>query len=329
MKNRAIILTEAGPQIGFGHLTRCQSIADLLKTKNYQVKLLIDSQRSYIKDEICINWPLLCETVSSLLSKADIVIVDSFLIDDQVVESILNIQPMTLFIDDFVRRDYKTGIVLDWTINAEHNFFTNQHQNVKYLLGSKYCSLRSDFNNQRSKDIQSKVKKVLITFGGSDIRNLSKPILRHILKYHTNLEANLIIGQGFPSSDFSEFNSANVNLIYNAKAKDMKSIMETCDLAICGGGQTLYELAFCGLPSIVISLSENQFDDINGFKRIGFINYIGAWDSKTILSDLNQSLLEFSPINRRENASIAGQKAVDGLGGFRLIKKILHIIGND
>lgn len=50
----------------------------------------------------------------------------------------------------------------------------------------------------------------------------------------------------------------------------MLSLMLKCDIAVTAAGQTTYELARIGLPTIAIGVVENQKFNIDGWLEIGF-----------------------------------------------------------
>ncbi|NLV76359.1 MAG: UDP-2,4-diacetamido-2,4,6-trideoxy-beta-L-altropyranose hydrolase, partial [Tissierellia bacterium] len=48
------------------------------------------------------------------------------------------------------------------------------------------------------------------------------------------------------------------NVKFYMNVKNMKNLMINNDLAISAGGNTLYELCACGIPTIAIIIADNQ-----------------------------------------------------------------------
>ena len=113
-------------------------------------------------------------------------------------------------------------------------------------------------------------------------------------------------------------------IIVDANADEMLSCMTNADIAIASGGQTLYELACVGVPTISVMLIDNQVDDINGWKEVGFTCHAGLWND----ANLNQNILsvfhDLKTIESRKEKSIIGQSLVDGQGARRIAEFILQ-----
>ena len=103
----------------------------------------------------------------------------------------------------------------------------------------------------------------------------------------------------------------------------MHALMESVDLAITAGGQTLYELACVGTPSICIEVVDNQRDDIREFQKKGFLAYAGKWNHPRLNARLLSNMRNFESLSVRKSASLKGRKLVDGKGARRLVSSCL------
>ena len=140
-----VILTEGGKNIGFGHVARCSSIYQAFEQFNISPKLIIngdDSVKSILPniDVDIKNW---IEDLS-VISEVDIVIVDSYLANIDVVTEISNCVPLVAYVDDNNRLDYPKGVVINGTLDAS-NMNYQKRENVTYLLGNEFIPLRKDF----------------------------------------------------------------------------------------------------------------------------------------------------------------------------------------
>ena len=102
----------------------------------------------------------------------------------------------------------------------------------------------------------------------------------------------------------------------------MKQVMLESDVAISAGGQTLYELARVGVPTIGICVAENQLGNLKGWGKAGFLEYAGWYKKSDLMKELKRSLEYLEDASVRKSKSKAGKEFIDGKGGFRVIDEI-------
>jgi spore coat polysaccharide biosynthesis predicted glycosyltransferase SpsG len=82
---------------------------------------------------------------------------------------------------------------------------------------------------------------------------------------------------------------------------------------------------FMGLPSIVVSLADNQIETCEWLASTGLIRYLGFGNHVTA-EDLHEALLAAAEDHGwRVKASALGGKLVDGLGVQRIIEAMTRI----
>ena len=74
-----------------------------------------------------VQWYGLPDTLAAAATTAYGVLVDSFRIGADEFERIAGVNLRIAVIDDFPRRQYSTGVVVDWTVGAEHFAFPARH----------------------------------------------------------------------------------------------------------------------------------------------------------------------------------------------------------
>ena len=98
--------------------------------------------------------------------------------------------------------------------------------------------------------------------------------------------------------------------------------MADADFAIGGGGTTTWERLCVGLPTLAISVADNQVPACSALARAGLIHYAGdaaALDGTKLHALLVES---FNNPAALANMSEAGQVLVDGLGTLRVLEAI-------
>ena len=262
------------------------------------------------------------------MDKPDVVVVDSYLADCNFYKEISKLAKIPVFIDDTGRIKYPPGIIINGSISAQRFNYPAENGRV-YLLGTKYIPIRKEFWEVREKATRDKLSSVLVTFGGSDFREMTPYVLRFLTENYPEIKKYVVIGGYFSKkliSSVKNFKDENTELIYNPDAKSLKRIMLNSDVAISAGGQTLYELARVGVPTIAVAVSDNQFVNIDGWLEAGFVKYAGWYEDKNLLKNIEKYLQILSDKNTRSSMARIGRKFVDGMGARRIAKFIKNFL---
>ncbi len=326
---KIIIITEGGKDIGFGHIIRCLSLYEAFKERGMLPEFIIsgDNNIEYLfKDVNCqiFNWLGERNKLFTIIKDADIAIIDSYLADISLYNKIANLVKISVYIDDNKRLDYPKGIVLNGNIHAETLKYPKK-DGITYLLGAKYTPLRKEFWEVPEKKIKENIKSIMVTFGGDDAKNMTPKILKLLNEKYPELNKSVIIGRAFQDIDeIKKCADKNTNLIYYPDAEKMMEIMLESDIAISAGGQTLYELARVGVPTIGICVAENQLGNIKEWEKIGFLEYAGWYNEGNITTEINKLLKNLESIKIRESKSKIGRKFIDGKGSLRMTDGIIN-----
>ena len=319
------ILTEGGKDYGFGHIARCISICEAFSKWDISSKLIIngdDSVKSIISnvDFEIKNWL----NDLSFFNSEDIVIIDSYLADYEIYEKISSSCSLAIYFDDNVRMDYPKGIVVNGLINSD-KFDYPKSDDVRYLLGSNFSPLRSDFWYCDKIDINDSIQNVLITTGGNDLRNLTPKLLKFLNNSFSDFNKKIIIADSFENVlEIESLKEDSCELFYSPNSKEILNIMSGVDLAISTSGQTLYELACLGIPTIAIGVINNQKDNIKNFQEIDFIEYAGCWDDEHLFDNISDKIELLQDKRVRNVKKVNGIHAINGKGSLNIVKHILN-----
>jgi UDP-2,4-diacetamido-2,4,6-trideoxy-beta-L-altropyranose hydrolase len=327
MNFKIFIITEGSSNIGFGHITRMLSIYQAFEERGIKAKFIIngdDSIKELLKntDYEIYSWVDNQEKLLKDIKNADIAIIDSYLADKDLYEKISKVVKIPVYYDDNNRLEYPCGIVINGNIYAK-NLNYPEKKCIKYLLGTEYLPLRKEFWEVSEKDIKDEVKDIMITFGGDDLRNLTPKVIKLLNENYPDFNKYVVIGKGFRNiKEIQKIADKNTILIFNADAKEMKEIMLKSDIAISAGGQTTYELARVGVPSIIIAVAENQLRNCKGWEEVGFAEYAGWWEDKEIFNKILEGIENLKDKNIRILKSKLGRSFVDGQGARRLMDEL-------
>ena len=323
-----LILSEAGFAWGTGHLNRCQALSLAFEKLGWSTRLVIqtDSAKFHCSFGHKALWHADPEAWFPEAQSADLVLMDSYQASIQTIDAIATVATKFAVIDDFPRRDYQHGIVIDWSLEAENYAYPSRHKQVTYLLGCKYTCLRPAFWTTRPR-CPATAKRILVVFGGSDIRDLTRKTVETLIGSNPDFVVDVVIGNRTATEPLKN-DRVKVHLAIDADA--MLQLMLRCDIAVTGGGQTLYELAACGVPAIAIELAENQHDDLRCFATAGLIDFVGSWHDENLWGKVMSAIKHLceapEELSRRAQRS---QDLIDGQGALRLASELAILVEAD
>jgi UDP-2,4-diacetamido-2,4,6-trideoxy-beta-L-altropyranose hydrolase len=324
----AIILTEGGKGIGFGHIARCGAIYDALTEKGVKAELIVNGDDTIIdlmkgRQHRIFNWLKEQNTAYNLIKRFDIVVLDSYKAKIGFYNVISEVAKTPIYIDDTNRMSYPAGIVLNGAVGAEKIGYARDNS-ITYLLGGRYAPLRREFWESPVKKVSNKINNVMMAFGGDDARNLTPKVLKSLSSAACLARKRIIIGDAYTNAEEIErCRDDHTNLIYRPDAKKIKEIMMGSDIAISGGGQTLYELARVGVPTVAIATADNQMSNIEGLRSERFIEYAGRWDAANIADNIKTLFKKMEDANIRKKKRDIGRGLIDGKGALRVADHIL------
>ncbi|MBS4025586.1 MAG: UDP-2,4-diacetamido-2,4,6-trideoxy-beta-L-altropyranose hydrolase [Clostridia bacterium] len=320
---KVLIFTEGGNQLGLGHISRCSSLYDELASRGIEVEFIINGLPHEIdinnyKNVKIFNW-LSADFLYQHIKKTDYCIVDSYLAGEDFYQVISAKARKCLFIDDFARIKYPKGIIANPSLSTENVKYPIRDENC-YLLGSQYIIIRNPFINVKRATVNTKVKEVLITLGGSDLRNITPAILNQLCSSYPELIFHVVIGKA--NNNLRGINKnklQNIYVYHNVNAAEMRNIMLKSDLAITAAGQTIYELLATQTPFIPIKVAENQSNNIAGLKELSLVETVLEHDDVLLTVKVEREFEKLMDVAIRNQLVCKYKKIVDGLGTNRII----------
>lgn len=309
---KILFITHGGKGIGLGHVRRCLSIAyEARRQKLGQISFSIS------KDETAKKMVIEAGFSIQSIHKPDVAIFDTR--DDvsnhinqlksQRVKTVLldNITPARLASDVVVYPVAHYG-KLDW------NGFVGE----KYI-GAKYFPLGQQFKRVRS---HSKILRCLVTFGGVDPNNITAKVVHALEELKDDFKIIIALGRSYEGS------IPKIDPRFEIKkGEDNSKLMQDAEIAFTAFGTSLYELAFMGIPAIIIYNYEEDKNDVKSFVKCGTSISLGHY-KKVTHDDIKNSFLSLiRNHDRLRLMSANGKKLVDDKGTSRIcqvIKKLHH-----
>lgn len=274
--DRVIIFTEGGDNIGFGHITRCSALYEEIESRDIEVLFVIFGKNidDLLKGKRYLNkdWKDR-EFLKFFLKEDDYIIIDSYLADIETYKFISESTKKCLYIDDNNRISYPKGIILNPVLYDDIAYKT---ENV-VLQGKDYIILRKEFLESSTEDVEKNID-VLITLGGTDIRNLTPKLLQIIKRVNSQLKIAVVIGKAFDNIEkIEKEKNDNIEFYYNLNALEMKEIILKSKNIICGCGQSLNEMLILQANFLPILIADNQKRNYNFLIKMEIINELLSW----------------------------------------------------
>jgi UDP-2,4-diacetamido-2,4,6-trideoxy-beta-L-altropyranose hydrolase len=316
--------TEGGKTIGMGHLSRSVNIARALKRNSVPFDFLINDD----------------ESVKARLEAEGF----EFRVVGLSPEGVQKISSGTVVIDTkkdlsglaaLLKERGKRVVVIDNASSAEADLsvypspFYRGERRANERGGSDYLIIGDNFIRERGALAQVKPFKpfkVLITMGGADPFNLTEQVVNAIERLD-GVEATVVIGPASKPTQFLkrfiESGSEKFRFLYNVA--DMAPVMSSCHIAFTAVGTTVYELAYLGVPSVVIANYPNDDSDLRELKELGISFGLGYY------KDVNAPMIRgaVKSLMKRENLlELMSRKAhalTDGRGAFRIASCIAEL----
>jgi len=312
-KLKVAIITEGFLGTGYGHLTRCLSIYQAFEEKGINPIYIAncdDNGKKFLPNVklLQIDWINEIDKVILTISNFDLIVIDSYLAPIEIYLKIYEVSKKVIYIDDFLRLSYPPGIIVNGTINSE-NLQYKRDKNHTYLLGINFMPIRKVFWDIQIPNRNHDIKNVLLTFGAQDPRRLTAKILDFLLSKFPDYNYSVVAGE------ISEnvLNLSNVVYFDSVDSKDMLKLMLENDFTISAAGQTIYELARVGMPTIAIGVADNQKFNIKGWIESNFINEEIWYNDERI----------FEKIENNMKITKIPRNLIDGQGARRIIESAL------
>jgi len=283
------------------------------------------------------DWAIDAQQTEAAIGKLDIdwVVIDHYGIDASWERRLKAIANHIMVIDDLADRVHECDILLDqnWFGDAGKSRYQDliPKQCVE-LLGPEFALIRPVYSKAREHrpKREGSVQRILIFLGGSDSENLTLRVLEALQKNDLlSLVIDVVIGVNHPDpNSIEDFVSTRPGSTLHYSLPDLANLMLHADLMIGGGGSTSWERMCLGLPSIVISIADNQRATNIAMGKAGLVQYCGdasAVTANSVALAVRNCLSDPAALVRQSRMM---QKLVDGLAITRVADLLFNYEGN-
>jgi UDP-2,4-diacetamido-2,4,6-trideoxy-beta-L-altropyranose hydrolase len=331
---------DGGPRIGTGHVMRCLALAQAWQDGGGRVVFVMrgvaGSLRGRLESEGFVVRTIEAEggeaadvratTEVAREGRVEWVVIDGYTFSGGYEDAVREAGCRVLAVDDFGQvSGHRADVVLDQNLGTGEGYYKDRAVHTRVLLGESYTMLRREFRRVRgwSREIPVRAKRLLITMGGSDPENVTSEAIRAVgMLGERGLETRVVVGAA--NSHGAEIEAAvagcgsAVRVV--ERAADMSELMRWADVAVSAAGTTCWELAYLGLPSLLLVLADNQRPAARELQKRGVAVDMG-WHAGCGVQEI-AGVLErlMADAGKRGEMSRVGRLLIDGGGADRVVE---------
>lgn len=337
-----VVRADASTRMGLGHVMRCLALSHAWQGSGERMVFLSAAPIPAVKArleaegvELRVMASQPGSTEDAIRTRdlareigADWIVVDGYQFDSRYQSLVSEGGCRVLLIDDNGQAGhYSADLVLNQNPYAREEVYCSREGHTSLLLGPRYALLRREFLlwKQPQRERSSKSLRLLIAMGGTDATNATFKALEALaLARPGDLETTVVVGAGNPHIELvrSAAKGTGLPIRVMVDPPSMPDLMAAADVALSASGSTCWELAYMGVPSLLLVVADNQRLLAESLHAQGVASSLG-WHEEISSADIAEALTTLlqAPERRREMA-LRGRALVDGLGSQRVAMRM-------
>lgn len=337
-----LVRVDAGPAIGLGHAMRCLALAQGWQDSGGSAAFLLAESVAGIEDRLSREGVEVLRLHVAAGSDEDArrtaetateresawVVLDGYCFGAGYQKTLTSASHRVLAFDDYGHTGHSfADLVVNQNLGADPALYRDREPGTRLLLGPRYVVLQRDFreHSRPTRALAPVAKRVLVTLGGVDRANVTLTVLRALDAARLpEAEIRVVAGSANPNLESLKTAAAVARNPTEIKPNpsSLAAAMAWADMAIAGAGTTSYELAYMGVPSLLIVLADNQRRVAEALDGACVARSLG-WHGDLAVPRLAQAIEELAQdAAARERMSMNGRGLVDGQGVPRVVTNL-------
>jgi UDP-2,4-diacetamido-2,4,6-trideoxy-beta-L-altropyranose hydrolase len=345
---RAIFRTDASLAIGGGHVVRSLALAHALADVGCRSGFVCAEDSASVVPSLAGGEVDLYAIPPERLDDAgllgriagddcDLLIVDHYGLNSEFEKNCREFAKTIVAIDDLAR-DHAVDFVIDQTAGRNPDDYKDHvPASCRVLAGSQFAMLRPEFSRLRQASLNrrqsNEVKRAFVSIGTLDRYDLTGTIIDAFDGIDPQVEIDVVIGSTSPNlpqlRNQSKSLKRRVSIHTDVDANAIARLIGQADIAIGAGGTSSWERCCLGLPTVMITIADNQELVAKHLSDLGAVDYLGFWTDVPVerISIAIGSLI--ADHHRRIEMSKRAASACDGRGAFRVARALVPMRSKD
>lgn len=292
---RVLFVVTGHEKVGLGHVYNALTLAN--EMHHHSVEFLVDRDSDLALQVIgAHHYVVHLQSGDSLLDDVrrlgvDVVINDLLDTNPEYVNGLKELGKIVINFEDLG----EGARYADLVVNA---IYPERQIQPGHYFGHRYFIGRSEFLMTPPKQIADDVKRVLITFGGSDPNDYTQKVLRAITSAcrERGIRIDVVLGIGY-GQDRVVREDDHVTVVRGVA--NLSDYIREADLVFTSAGRTVFEVAIVGTPAIVLAQNERELTHFFASEEYGFENLgMGTQVADEEITRTFESIVD-SPATRR------------------------------
>lgn len=339
----AVFRADASPAIGTGHVIRSRTLAQALAARGWATMLATHA----VPDALVDTWPGGAASIvrlpadaafdaepalitSSVGHGAALVVGDHYGLAGAWFEDIRRDQPgaVLLAIDDLAIGTWPVDVVLNQNLGVEPDSYAGLvSAGARILLGPRFSLVRPEFAalRERGRARDGQVDRLLVFMSGADRADVTRRAATALASQDRPFD--VVVGGAYEHLPaLRDLLAGTPRSTLHVNTDSMAELMDRADLAVGAPSSASWERCALGLPTVLITLADNQVEVGRELDRIGAGLALGRHASVTApdIADAVQSLS--ADPERVAAMSRAAAQVTDGRGTQRVLHEIESLV---
>jgi spore coat polysaccharide biosynthesis predicted glycosyltransferase SpsG len=341
---RVLFRCDGSHEIGLGHVVRCLSLAEELKTvhgcriafamwkSKLGIKMVEDNFEVYTPDGINEKFDheeWLLKTLQ--ITKSGVLILDvRDGMDPSVLKTIKQKNVFVVDIDDPEEKRLEADLVFYPPV-PQVNEMSWENFKGTVFAGWEWVILREEYACLgKNGAIENETPVILVAMGGSDPGKMTLKVIDALSRITAKVSVQVVLGQGCRQEKDLDGLLADfphpIRILKNVK--HMAPVMAEADIAVAAFGVTAYELGAMGIPAYYLCLTEDHLKSADIFVKSGLS--FGASLNEKIDTDglvkILHTMIQGNNLNKKKIRKC--NLPIDGHGGKRVAQTIISEISS-
>jgi len=357
---RIAIRADASVLLGSGHVRRCLALIDHFIELDCDVTVFTRAAKGNMSDmlrcrgctvhELCVPLAINddcdisdCSNKSeyddaiSTISNArgaiyDWMIVDHYELSGIWEEATRDLYKHLLVFDDLADRNHQCSILVDQNLGRDPSHYQGLlNTEATCLCGPRYAALRPEFPAARVESLARARNRVglnvLIFMGGTDPNNVTSQVLQSILDGHEHVFENLYVVMGSAAPSLSKVKDLIAKFTCRTElvidTDKIHEYMMVSDVAFGGAGGAAWERCCLGLPSLIVTIADNQLAGSRALVREGAAKVLSP--SELGEAGLAYKIQQWGESRVLHDMSVKAANVCDGGGVSRILMEMCKV----
>jgi UDP-2,4-diacetamido-2,4,6-trideoxy-beta-L-altropyranose hydrolase len=321
------IRVDAGGAIGVGHAMRCATLGAALLAAGHRVTVVTTS----LPDWVAARYRDEGATIErEPQSPVDVWVVDGYGLGPELSALVASGAVVVAIDDNHELPVAEARLVVNQNLHADVELYPDVGSSTTLLLGPSYAMIRRDVTaidrTHRPTDQRSAGRNVLVSFGGTDPAGLTLPVVDALLGA-ADVAAVVALGADHPDRPGVESLIERHADRASFDPGDLTMGLRAADVAVIGGGSTLWEVASLGIATVAAVVADNQAAGTAAAEAAGFVVGVDVRPGRQGADDVAAAVIDLlDDADRRRTLSTAGRALFDGRGAERVVAAIEAIV---